>query len=233
MSQDNLVPQLDPLKGRRYQIIDVKCKRSDLMKLDASVFIKDVLANDMTAECAWDAPFVRRYEFRTEVPLPSCVSLVHVVSHRTTDIRKEDYFVDKLTAFRDRLSMTIKNTQEVLPPKKFMKVWSQTVMGLTTGPIVKFMRKVWDSAKPTVELRPPLHHPNHTLYKFLRDVLLGEDKKPPKAVAQLTTEIRDLFIQGITVSDAVRGVSTMTQANDTNTILLREYAKIFGMSTTF
>jgi hypothetical protein len=106
-------------------------------------------------------------------------------------------------------------------------------MGLTTGPIVRFMRKVWDSAKPTVELRPPLHHPNHTLYKFIRDVLLGEDKKPPRAVAQLVAEIRDLFIQGVKIADALREVTTMTQMNDANTIVLREYAKIFGMSAAF
>jgi hypothetical protein len=217
--EDDGEPIVDVPKKTSLQIIAVKPVRSELTRLDARTFTKDVQGVDQ----GWSEPIVRRYTFTTEAPLPACASVVdvRVTDTRMTYIAKAAYYESKLRKFRDKLSKTVRDLAAVLPPKAVAKVWTRSVLGLSALPIVKFLRKVAEASTDK----------GVGYYVLLKDAFTGTAiTDAPAKISQLILEIRDLFIDGIKIAEPLAEISPIV-GDDRR--LVEEYGRYFGVSVAF
>jgi hypothetical protein len=211
--EDDAQPLLAPPRENCCQICHVKPVRRELLKLSAVSFSKDVLG----ADNGWNAAMVQRYFFVTESPLPACGSVVMVKSHQVIEIKKSTYFEDKLTRFKNALTTVLMNIEAVLPPGKMAKGWSQSVLGLSAAPIVKFMKKIIDASPKT-----------HPYYVLVRSVLTGEaTEDAPDKISQLIDQIRKLFLRGIKIIEPLSEIQALLPGEKA---VLLEYDKFIGAS---
>jgi hypothetical protein len=213
--EDDGEPILNPTKTNIIQIIDVKPVREEITALNARRFIKDVRGIDQ----GWDEPIVRRYTFTTETPLPGCAPVVpvRVSETKVTSIAKAAYYEAKLRGFRDKLRQTTEDVSAILPPEGVEKVWTQSVLGLSAAPLLKFMRKISEATPEK----------NKGYYSIARDVFTSiATTDAPTRISQLILEIRDLLIDAIRLAEKLADISPLT-ADDKK--ILEEFRKYFGV----
>jgi hypothetical protein len=129
------------------RICEVKCVKSELLKLAATTFVKDIVTKTENLAIGWDEILVTRYQFKTEEPLPAPLSVAEIGRGQTKviEMSKVVCFEDKLRTFKKKLEVTLKKIEAVMPPKKVARRFSKSGMGLSAAPIVRFMRKIADS----------------------------------------------------------------------------------------
>jgi hypothetical protein len=112
-----------------------------------------------------------------------------------------------------------------MPPKKVAKVFSKSVMGLSAAPIVRFMRKLIESARGA---KQPFYALAHELLVRKANELFPSDV--PERIAKVVREIKELFIHGILVAEVLSG-SQQLLPNDIQDI--QTYATAWGINGDF
>lgn len=142
----NLIPDegrpLTSCDPNAVQVVKVNYRFEDLHALKVEHFYKDVVIDQ---NCKWESPFVERFTYTTEYPLPGCVSVASIVQTNSEKISREAYYREKLCKYKSKYSSLIESISAVLPPKRLIEQWSMCVLGISTQPVLKLMSKIADA----------------------------------------------------------------------------------------
>jgi hypothetical protein len=130
--------------GRKMQIVKVHCILKDLLGMRVNSFYKEVVDNPTAG---WDEPYVRRWVFQTDLPLPNCVGTVKLERAKNRRVTKHEYYDRQLKALLARLQTLAGGISAVLPRKKMWEKWESCPLNINTKPVLDEMGKVVTAVK--------------------------------------------------------------------------------------
>ena len=208
----DIEPRFDSKKANDCQVVQVFPVLDEVYKLNAKTFTVDVDQNYKY----WNDIMVKRFTFITEIPIPSSLPTVKVAKSSVKEISMKDYYIEKLTEFRDDLARITYSIKQVMPPPKMLQQWKSYINGLSPKPIISLMRKVFevDKKMPYYNIVSELKEYDHSFSLTPQNPMA---KSAPEEIKDLCDEIWQLMINAVPL---VNTLIKMDRSNDDKSFTL-------------